>query len=55
MVVERMAHRVGVMSRGRLVEYGPVQQVLHQPAHPDTQQLLRYRSMMTLRRNRPHG
>jgi len=55
MVIERMAHRVGVMSKGRLIERGPVQQVLHQPAHPDTQQLLRYRSMMTLRRSPSHG
>ncbi len=52
-VVERIAHRVGVMSKGRLVEIGPVAQVLQQPAHPYTQQLLKYRSMMTLRRAPP--
>jgi len=54
LVVERMAHRVGIMSNGRLVECGPVQQVLHQPAHPQTQRLLRYRPLTTLRRGRPH-
>ncbi len=52
MVVERIAHRVGVMAAGKLVELGPVAQVLHQPGHPHTQQLLRYRSMMTLNRTR---
>jgi len=45
MVVERIAHRVGVMSRGRLVEFGATAQVLQRPAHPYTQQLLRYRAM----------
>ena len=48
-VVERLAHRVGVMASGRLVETGPVGQVLRHPAHPSTQALLRWRSMMTLR------
>ena len=48
-VVERIAHRIGVMSRGKLVELGAVGQVLQQPAHPYTQQLLRYRAMMSLR------
>lgn len=51
-VVERIAHRVGVMSQGRLVELGAVGQVLHQPAHPYTKQLLQYRSTMTLRRDK---
>ena len=51
-VVERIAHRVGVMAHGRLVELGAVAQVLHQPADPYTKELLRYRSMMTLRRNK---
>ena len=50
MVVERIAHRVGVMAAGRLVELGAVDQVLHHPAHPHTKELLRYRSMMALRR-----
>jgi peptide/nickel transport system ATP-binding protein len=56
MVVERIAHRVGVMSDGRLVEVGAVEQVLHQPSHPYTKELLRYRSMMVLPRGRrSHG
>ena len=48
-VVERIAHRVGVMAKGRLVELGPVVQVLRQPAHPHTRELLRYRAMVSLR------
>ena len=51
-VVERIAHRVGVMAAGKLVELGPVAQVLHQPSHPYTQQLLRYRSMISLQSRR---
>ncbi|MBI4354086.1 MAG: ABC transporter ATP-binding protein [Candidatus Omnitrophica bacterium] len=47
-VVERMAHRVGVMSEGRLVECGTVEQILRHPAHPSTQQLLRYRCAISL-------
>ena len=47
-VVERMAHRVGVMSEGRLVECGTVDQVLHRSIHPYTQQLLRYRCAINL-------
>ena len=46
-VVERIAHRVGIMSRGRVVEMGLTPQVLRQPAHPYTKELLRYRSMMS--------
>ncbi len=49
LVVERMAHRVGVMSQGKLVELGPVAQVLHQPQHSATKELLRYRSMISFR------
>ena len=49
MVVERVAHRVGVMSTGRLVELGAVAQVLRQPVHPYTKELLRYRNMMSLK------
>ncbi len=41
-VVERIAYRVGVMSEGTLVECGTVEQILHRPTHPYTQQLLRY-------------
>ncbi len=55
MVVERIAHRVGVMSAGRLVELGAVEQVLRQPAHPYTKELLRYRSMVSLRKDEAHG
>jgi peptide/nickel transport system ATP-binding protein len=51
-VVERIAHRAGVMAAGRLVELGSVAQVLHQPGHPYTKELLRYRSMITLNRLR---
>ncbi len=42
-VVERLAGRLGVMQRGRLVEWGPVAQVLNKPAHPYTQELIRAR------------
>ena len=49
-VVERIAHRVGIMSKGRLVELGPTPQVLRQPAHPYTKELLRYRSMISFKR-----
>ena len=54
-VVERIAHRVGVMSQGRLVELGAVGQVLHQPAHSYTKQLLQYRSTLSLRRGAGNG
>lgn len=47
-VVERLAHRIGVMQKGRLVEFGATQQVLQQPAHPHTQTLLRARATLTL-------
>jgi peptide/nickel transport system ATP-binding protein len=39
-VVAEMAHQVAVMYQGRLVEQGDVEQVLMQPSHPYTQQLL---------------
>lgn len=39
-VVAQMAQQVGVMQRGKLVEVGQTQQVLRQPQHPYTQQLL---------------
>lgn len=39
-VVARIAHRVAVMRRGRLVEQGPARQVLTSPADPYTQALL---------------
>ncbi len=40
MVVERICHRIGVMSAGTLVELGATAQVLQHPAHPYTQHLL---------------
>ncbi len=55
MVVERLAHRVGVMTAGHLVELGPVAQVLTKPAHPYTQSLLRIRDAMRLRARPAHG
>jgi peptide/nickel transport system ATP-binding protein len=39
-VVRRVAHRVAVMARGRVVEEGPVDQVLGQPRHDYTRQLV---------------
>jgi len=39
-VVRQIAHRVGVMQGGRLVETGPVEQVFAGPAHAYTQELL---------------
>ncbi|WP_054286871.1 ABC transporter ATP-binding protein [Gulbenkiania mobilis] len=39
-LVRRFADRVAVMSEGRIVETGPVQQVFGQPAHPYTCTLL---------------
>jgi peptide/nickel transport system ATP-binding protein len=39
-VVRRIAHRVCVMARGQVIEEGPVDQVLHQPRHDYTRQLV---------------
>ncbi len=39
-VVADIADRVAVMQRGRLVEIGPVAQVLNDPVHPYTKQLI---------------
>ncbi len=39
-VVAQVATRVAVMRAGQFVETGPVDQVLHQPAHPYTRELL---------------
>lgn len=40
-VVASLAHRVAVLYAGRIVEIGPTGQVLHAPAHPYTQALIR--------------
>lgn len=40
-VVEYMAHDIAVMKAGRLVEYGPAQQVLARPVDSYTQELLK--------------
>jgi peptide/nickel transport system ATP-binding protein len=39
-VVAQLASRVAVMRAGKFVEVGPVEQVLHAPAHPYTRALL---------------
>ncbi|PRI12467.1 dipeptide ABC transporter ATP-binding protein [Leucobacter massiliensis] len=39
-VVELLAHRVGVLRRGELVELGPTERVLHEPRHEYTQRLI---------------
>ncbi len=39
-VVERICHRIAVMSAGQLVELGPARDVFTHPAHPYTAQLL---------------
>ena len=39
-VVAQIADRVAVMREGRIVETGTLEQVLHQPEHPYTRQLL---------------
>jgi peptide/nickel transport system ATP-binding protein len=39
-VVDYLAHEVAVMHHGRIVEHGPVDQVLRAPTHPYTRQLL---------------
>jgi peptide/nickel transport system ATP-binding protein len=39
-VVDYLAHDVAVMKEGRIVEHGPVDEVLRRPRHPDTKELL---------------
>jgi ABC-type microcin C transport system duplicated ATPase subunit YejF len=40
-IVPSLAHRVGVMQAGRLVEQGSAEQILTRPQHPYTQALLK--------------
>jgi peptide/nickel transport system ATP-binding protein len=40
-VVEYLAHDVAVMKNGKLVEFGPAEQVLNRPQHIYTQTLLK--------------
>lgn len=53
LVVERLAQRVLVLAQGRIVESGPVAQVLSAPAHPYTKQLLAARPLVRLRPQEP--
>ena len=39
-VIGSLAHRIGVVYAGRVVEIGPAEQVLHRPRHPYTRALL---------------
>jgi peptide/nickel transport system ATP-binding protein len=39
-VVDHVCDEVAVMQAGRIVEYGPTDQVLHRPAHAYTRSLL---------------
>lgn len=39
-LARHLAHRVAVMQHGRIVECGPVEQVLARPAHPHTRALV---------------
>lgn len=39
-VVSQAADEIGVMYRGRIVEYGPTSQILEEPQHPYTKALL---------------
>ena len=39
-VVSHICHRIAVMKQGKIVEAGPAQQIVNDPKHPYTQQLL---------------
>lgn len=51
-VIARMAEQVVVMYAGRVVEYGPTAEVLHNPLHPYTQGLIASRPVPGERRRR---
>ena len=50
LVVERLAHRVIIMSQGKVVESGDVSQVFRAPRHPYTKELLSSRLSVSLKR-----
>ncbi|MES9971530.1 MAG: ABC transporter ATP-binding protein [Candidatus Thiodiazotropha sp.] len=52
-VVSQIADRVGVMQRGKLVETGETEQIIHRPAHSYTQALIAALPE-NLARNQPH-
>lgn len=54
MVVERISHRVGVLAAGKLVELGSVRQILQQPAHDYTRQMVKNRQLLEFE-GRAHG
>jgi oligopeptide/dipeptide ABC transporter, ATP-binding protein, C-terminal domain len=51
-VVRYVADRIAVMYAGKLVEIGPKERILHQPAHPYTEALLSAVPRITLKRRR---
>ena len=51
-VIAEASDRVAVMYAGRIVEVGPVQQVIHQPSHPYTVGLMGSIPSMELERER---
>ena len=50
LIVERLAQRMAVMERGRLVEQGRVPEVFQRPQHPATRRLLDARARLSFRR-----
>ncbi|RNL86615.1 ABC transporter ATP-binding protein [Halostreptopolyspora alba] len=51
--ISRIAHDVGVMYLGQLVEVGPAREVLQTPRHPYTQALIRSIPRITLEKREP--
>ncbi len=51
-IIREVADRVAVMFRGRIVETGPIEQILSQPQHPYTQALLDCVPRMGARKDR---